>query len=82
MNAKKLAGALAVAAGSAVAVTGAACAVLAPRHGDPVIDQQWREIARYRYAHRGLHGEGAPRTRWPRSCVPASTVSAWSSTST
>lgn len=60
MNAKKLAGALAVAAGSAVAVTGAACAVLAPRHGDPVIDQQWREIARYRYAHRGLHGEGAP----------------------
>ena len=50
MNAKKLAGALAVAAGSAVT---AAC------------------TARAR-----------PRTRWPRSCVPASTISAWSSTST
>ena len=60
MNAKKLLGAAVVAAGSAAAVCVGACAAVAPRHGDPVLDQRWREISRYRYAHRGLHGEGVP----------------------
>lgn len=60
MKASKVLGAAAVAAGSAVAVGAAACAVVAPRHGNPVIDQQWRELSRYRYAHRGLHASGIP----------------------
>lgn len=60
MKASKVLGAAAVVAGSVVAVGAAACAVVAPRHGNPVIDQQWRELSRYRYAHRGLHGDGIP----------------------
>ncbi|WP_322154281.1 glycerophosphodiester phosphodiesterase family protein [Paratractidigestivibacter sp.] len=60
MKAGKILGAAAIVAGSAAAACAATCAALAPRRGNPVLDQQWREIARYRYAHRGLHGEGAP----------------------
>lgn len=60
MKASKVLGAAAVVAGSVVVVGAAACAVVAPRHGNPVIDQQWRELSRYRYAHRGLHGDGMP----------------------
>lgn len=60
MKAKNILGCAAIAVGSAVAAAGLTCALVAPRHGDPVIDQQWREISRYRYAHRGLHCEGVP----------------------
>lgn len=60
MKASKVLGAAAIAVGSAAAVTAAACAAVAPRHGNPVIDQQWRELSRYRYAHRGLHAPGIP----------------------
>lgn len=60
MKVGKLLAATGIVAGSAVAATAAVCAAMSPRHGEPVIDQRWREIARYRYAHRGLHGEGVP----------------------
>ena len=60
MKASKVLGAAAIVTGSAVAACAATCAALAPRHGGAVLNQQWREISRYRYAHRGLHGEGAP----------------------
>lgn len=60
MKVSKVLGAAAVVAGSVAAVGAAACAVVAPRHGNPVIDQQWRELSRYRYAHRGLHGDDVP----------------------
>ena len=60
MKASKILGIAAVTAGSAAAACAATCAVLAPRHGVAVLDQQWREISRYRYAHRGLHGDGVP----------------------
>lgn len=60
MKASKVLGVAAVATGSAIAACAATCAVLAPRHGGAVLGQQWREISRYRYAHRGLHGDGVP----------------------
>lgn len=60
MKASKVLGAAAIVTGSAVAACAATCAALAPRHGGAVLEQQWREIARYRYAHRGLHCEGVP----------------------
>lgn len=65
MKASKILGAAAVVAGSATAACVATCALLAPRHGHPVLDQRWREISRYRYAHRGLHGEGVPENSLP-----------------
>ena len=44
----------AVAAGVAVAAAGVA-ALLATRKGDESLRAQWDHLARYRYAHRGLH---------------------------
>ncbi len=60
MKVGKVLAATGIVVGSAAAVAVATCAAMSPRHGEPVIDQRWREIARYRYAHRGLHGEGVP----------------------
>lgn len=60
MKAKKLFGFVGGVAGAAAVVAGAACAVVAPRRGDAVVDQRWRELSCYRYAHRGLHSEDVP----------------------
>ncbi len=52
-----------VAVGTVAVATGAfvaACASVAPRRGDARLDARWRELSRYRYAHRGLHAEGIP----------------------
>ena len=43
---------------AAVAVAGAtalACAVVAPRRETPAVEARWRQLVRYRFAHRGLH---------------------------
>lgn len=49
-----------IALGAAAAVAAGACALTAPRKGDAKLDARWAEIARHRYAHRGLYGEGIP----------------------
>ena len=44
------------AAGAAAAGAAAlACAVVAPRRETPAISARWRQLERYRFAHRGLH---------------------------
>lgn len=60
MNTRKIIKVAGIASASAVALGAAACATVAPRHGGPVVSQRWRELARFRYAHRGLHGQGVP----------------------
>ena len=50
-----------VAAGMVVGagVSALACAIVAPRRETPALSARWRQLARYRYAHRGLHDAAA-----------------------
>ncbi len=50
----KVAKGLAIGVAGGAALVGAACAAVAPRK-DPGIEVLWRDMSRYRYAHRGLH---------------------------
>lgn len=37
-----------------------ACALVAPRRGHEGVSARWRELSRFRYAHRGLHDNRTP----------------------
>ena len=47
--------AVTVTAAAAVGAVAAAAAIVAPRRETPAIAARWRQLKRYRFAHRGLH---------------------------
>lgn len=60
MRIRDVLGAAGIAVGAAAGIAVGACALVAPRRGDEGLEERWAEIARHRYAHRGLHAAGIP----------------------